>query len=600
MTAYAPKTQYKLFMREIAGITDFTTFMSKVEAIWGLDGFLSEFHESGIFNTVVSDTAPSDTTAIWIDPNNPATGSHSVVKMYNGSDWVTGTWQLFSTNLIAGSPAGASPGTVVPSEESVISSDGETMINPSAGAITVGSDTTQSGLTGQGFVTIADYIMTAVGVVAASSIQSINGIDPDASGNVDLEDVIPTRTPDIATQETVFIDNGGIGKFQTPDSIFEFNVCAENGSDAPAGLPVGEKMYIASGNNTKILMVLADDNKFYSVNYLNIESFAWFNGSVFNGRANDPCNINFQTQNFIRRTDEIAPTPAKAFWSSFNGTAQGPNVFPWVNQQGGVPDVYLEFDSTLTNSFSFDVRWFAVQTGDIPLGLQHYISYFDRDKDYMSPEMFYPSKFGLDYQNYKQTGVITPQTHATAGPNIFLTQDLNPGDTVVHMTDVSFWDANNTFPYRTFRFCNYTDSNGFEYLDYSPYMPDYVTPTSNPPDWGAFEPTGAINTSLNTITLRNPWGGPMIPAGTNVASSYRSGLTFNYTLIEHRDAGDDVGADGIWRNVQYTILPITDVNSLVPLEGSFVKFGLWANRGPGTNANNNFFWDFANFKLEVI
>lgn len=162
MTAYAPKTQYKLFMREIAGITDFTTFMSKVEAIWGLDGFLSEFHESGIFNTVVSDTAPSDTTAIWIDPNNPATGSHSIVKMYDGSGWVTGTWQLFSTNLIAGSPAGASPGTVVPSEESVISSDGEIMINPLAGAITIGSDTTQAGLTGQGFVTIADYIINVI------------------------------------------------------------------------------------------------------------------------------------------------------------------------------------------------------------------------------------------------------------------------------------------------------------------------------------------------------------------------------------------------------------------------------------------------------
>lgn len=95
MTVYTPKTNYRLFMRDIAGITDFPTFMAKVEAIWGLDGFLSDFHETGIFNTIISDTAPTDKTAIWIDPNNPTTGDTSLVKTYNGSNWVIGVTNVF-------------------------------------------------------------------------------------------------------------------------------------------------------------------------------------------------------------------------------------------------------------------------------------------------------------------------------------------------------------------------------------------------------------------------------------------------------------------------------------------------------------------------
>ena len=99
MTVYAPKTQYRLFMKDIAGITDFPTFMAKVEAIWGLDGFLSEFHESGIFNTVISDTAPTDKMSIWIDPNNPSTSANSIVKMHNGSEWVNANWNLFIKSI---------------------------------------------------------------------------------------------------------------------------------------------------------------------------------------------------------------------------------------------------------------------------------------------------------------------------------------------------------------------------------------------------------------------------------------------------------------------------------------------------------------------
>ena len=594
MTAYAPKTQYKLFMREIAGITDFTTFMSKVEAIWGLDGFLSEFHESGIFNTVVSDTAPSDTTAIWIDPNNPATGATSIVKMHDGSGWVTGTWQLFTTNLISGSPAGASPGTVVPSEESVISSDGETMINPSPASITVGSDTTQAGLTGQGFVTIADYITAAVTVVANSSIQTINGVAPDASGNVDLCPTIPVRTPDAATRYNVFCDATGMGKYQEPDNIYEFAVCAENGSAAPAGLPTTEKTYWATGNGSKILMVKAADGLFYAVNYINIETSQWWNGLVFNGRSDDLCNVNFQNNSWVRMTDEIAPEGSKGYFRANAGNPLNAEVVVYF------PDTIIPYSSTQEYKMSYDIRWTeTTTTGNIPGSFYVFLAPHDRDGDVMGRLSFFPSPYGSDYEDYIDTGNITPQSIATCGPNVFLTAPLNPGDTVLKLNDVSFWDNNNNHFYRFLRFLNFKDFNGNDYFDYSQNFPAYRWSwySADTNDWGMFD-SGSINITLNQITLSEPWSGDSIPAGTRVANSHIGGI-FYYPVAEPSATHSAIAGSGDWRKINITVGNLASGIEPFPLEVAGVKLGIIWN-SQNTSSPAEFHLDFANVYLDKV
>lgn len=104
-----------------------------------------------------------------------------------------------------------------------------------------------------------------------------------------------------------------------------------------------------------------------------------------------------------------------------------------------------------------------------------------------------------------------------------LTQDLNPGDTVVHLADLSNanWLSTTTY-HRGFIFWNYQNSYGYLYPPETYSRNVYPSGDSNP-----LWEVANVNVSAGTITLNSGWTGPAIPAGTKV-SRRSSGKTYTY------------------------------------------------------------------------
>lgn len=105
-----------------------------------------------------------------------------------------------------------------------------------------------------------------------------------------------------------------------------------------------------------------------------------------------------------------------------------------------------------------------------------------------------------------------------------LTQDLNPGDTVVHLADLSNANWLSTTNYHHgFIFWNYTNSYGYLYPPETYSRNVYPSSGDSVSLWEVEN----VNVSAGTITLNNPWAGPAIPAGTKV-SRRQSGNTYPY------------------------------------------------------------------------
>ena len=112
------------------------------------------------------------------------------------------------------------------------------------------------------------------------------------------------------------------------------------------------------------------------------------------------------------------------------------------------------------------------------------------------------------------------------GPNTltYLTQDLNDGDMVVYLNDVSnFRDENNSW-YPGFIFWNYEDSRGVVYPE--------LTYSRN--TWSSLYAYDNINKENNTITLNSAWNHGTIKAGVKVSQLFTSGGTYNYTIYNGR------------------------------------------------------------------
>ena len=112
-----------------------------------------------------------------------------------------------------------------------------------------------------------------------------------------------------------------------------------------------------------------------------------------------------------------------------------------------------------------------------------------------------------------------PQTITT------LSKDLNNGDTVVYLTDLSKWkNSTSSSSYkRGFIFWNYKDSTGYEYpeLIYSKNIFDTLWNDSN------------VDKTNNTITLNSAWNKGTIKAGTKLSQA-TSGNVFNYSILQNK------------------------------------------------------------------
>lgn len=107
------------------------------------------------------------------------------------------------------------------------------------------------------------------------------------------------------------------------------------------------------------------------------------------------------------------------------------------------------------------------------------------------------------------------------GSTTTLAEDLKPGDTIVHLTDVSGFDEKTPYAYqRGIIFWNYTNSKGYTYPPETYSRNVDVVNTM-------WDDGSAINKTNNTITLKNAWDGKTIPAGTYL-SQKNDGASYVY------------------------------------------------------------------------
>ena len=133
-----------------------------------------------------------------------------------------------------------------------------------------------------------------------------------------------------------------------------------------------------------------------------------------------------------------------------------------------------------------------------------------------------------------------------------LAVDLKPGDTEIHLNDASGWQNAGASHQRALAWWPYSNSDGESYDDYT-----YTRNVDQGHDDQGLWDEGGIDYENNVITLREPWAGPEVEAGSAVRNS-ASGGTFNYVGLSNESVGSDwqyVEAEfggEVWDNGNYS------------------------------------------------
>lgn len=213
-------------------------------------------------------------------------------------------------------------------------------------------------------------------------------------------------------------------------------------------------------------------------------------------------------------------------------------------------DEYISCDFNKKIVFSADVKNLVAQ----PSNCVHriYVAEYDIDKKIINATQV---TFGV--------GTLTE-----------LTQDLNPGDTVVHFADLSGakWIATEAYR-RGFIFWNYTNSYGYLYPPETYSRNVYIGASST-----ALYENANVDVSAGTITLNSGWTGPAIPAGTKV-SRRNSGNTYPYPATV---TASDTNWHTLKGSLQGIVEPGTSERGAKFSQGTaFVRVGVYP-----TNLNN--------------
>lgn len=155
-----------------------------------------------------------------------------------------------------------------------------------------------------------------------------------------------------------------------------------------------------------------------------------------------------------------------------------------------------------------------------------------------------------------------------------LAVDLKAGDTTMTLTSAANWNnaggAASTH-FRSAIFWNYTDGTGYKW-SVNTYSRNW---------FGNLYNEGAI--SGNTITLRVPWAGATIPAGTEVSNGSAGGNYMYIGAVNVNTPASWTQYSGIAGGVHPsgTNMPAT---TAFPMMTAFVKLGFLGNRDPSTGA----------------
>ncbi|NTV44556.1 MAG: tail fiber domain-containing protein [Candidatus Yonathbacteria bacterium] len=148
-----------------------------------------------------------------------------------------------------------------------------------------------------------------------------------------------------------------------------------------------------------------------------------------------------------------------------------------------------------------------------------------------------------------------------------LAATLNPGDTTVTLTSSANWTTTGYTYQRRIAIYDYVNSKGYRYPAYT-YTRHIIE--------DAYSETGI---SGNVITLKTPYSGAAVPAGTPVSNG-QGGATYKYSF------GQNVSIPNSWKKMSGTIGGVdmsgTNVTSMFPPGTAFVKLLFLLNYGTGS------------------
>ena len=195
---------------------------------------------------------------------------------------------------------------------------------------------------------------------------------------------------------------------------------------------------------------------------------------------------------------------------------------------------------------------------------RHYtLSYYAKAEPYVGARYY----FGLAPHDRDGNSISSNHYMYIPGTLTTLAQDLKPGDTIAYFTSLAGWSVDQAQTYqRRFIFWNYRDSTN--YL----YPPETYSRNVSISD--VFDNTGK-DLANNRITLRAPWTGSLIPAGTPVSAN-NQGAGYMYTVASN------LIVPNTWTKYQGTITGYTpngsSASSTFPQGTAYVKALFLNNR----------------------
>jgi hypothetical protein len=158
-----------------------------------------------------------------------------------------------------------------------------------------------------------------------------------------------------------------------------------------------------------------------------------------------------------------------------------------------------------------------------------------------------------------------------SGTTTELTQELKPGDTVIHVTSTSGWDNGATTTWRSIIIWDYTDPFGKKWPEHT-YSRIYRT--------NAYAQGGLTST---TITLSSPWTGTTHAVGTKISNggsggSYMYGGWNNSVVTEEWVSRSGTFGPGLHST------PLSAATTKFPPGTASVKIVFLPNRQPGGSA----------------
>lgn len=167
-------------------------------------------------------------------------------------------------------------------------------------------------------------------------------------------------------------------------------------------------------------------------------------------------------------------------------------------------------------SFTFTGSWDGPETAElIPVNPDrtYRFKYYVKANPFVAGNRIYGYVACYDADG---DAIAPSHTMYRANTTTTLKNTLSPGATTVTLTSAANWynagtttDAHN----RSFIFWNFVNKGGYAWPEHT-YSRNYYTDM-----WNA----GAVNTSTGVITLKTPWAGPTIPAGTKVSNGSSGG-----------------------------------------------------------------------------